>query len=157
MIETKKVDPFFLNSEWFFDLAEKLILQERGNYKALNGIHSVKYTTRKETLRRLSKGKDYMDELFLQNPDITDVASSANMSEFHFYRVFRQAYNITPYQYMLSKRLEYAIFLLKENQHSFSSIASLCGFPNLSTFSKAVKRKYDVPPSKILELLKEKK
>ena len=142
-------DVSFLNKEWFLALAEKIILQEYGMYKALNGISSVKPSTRKETLRRLCVGKDFMDDNFLNNPGVGEIADRASMSEFHFFRSFRQAYSITPYQYMLKRRLEFSKALMAKNDQKLSDIAASCGFPDLFTFSKAFKRQYGLSPSKI--------
>src|SRR4026209_2626773 len=95
----------YLNKEWFLDLAEKIIYHEYGNYLALNGLHSVKLETRKELLRRLKTSKQFINENFLNIDSIGEIATAGNLSEFHFFRSFRQAYGITPYQYILNKRL----------------------------------------------------
>ena len=101
-----------VDKEWFLDLVERIIFHEYGNYLALNSISSVRLETRKEILRRLKTGKQYMDDEFLGIDEVSQVAKACNMSEFHFFRSFRQAFNITPYQYILNKRLELAKELL---------------------------------------------
>jgi len=137
-----------INREWFLDLVEKIVCHEYGNYLALNGIGSVKWSTRKELLQRLQVAKQFMDESFLTVREIAEVATVSNLSEFHFYRSFKEAFDITPYQYLLNKRLEYAKELIGKNNQSLSSIALLCNFPDLFTFSKAFKRQYGFPPSR---------
>lgn len=136
-----------LNKEWFLSLAEKIIYHEYGNYLALNGIRSVRLETKKELLRRLSLAKRYMDETFLQESSIAEIAAYCNLSEFHFFRSYRQAFGITPYQYLLNKRLEFARRMIALHQHSLTEVALHCGFPDLFTFSKAFKRKYGQAPS----------
>ena len=136
-----------VNKEWFLDLVEKIIFHEYGNYLALNGIRSVKSETRKEILRRLKMAKKYMDDEFLGIDEISQVASICNMSEFHFFRSFRQAFAITPYQYLLHKRLELAKDLLQKGELSVTQIAGYCNFPDVFTFSKAFKRQFNNTPS----------
>lgn len=136
-----------VNKEWFLSLAEKIIYHEYGNYLALNGIRSVRLETKKELLRRLTLAKQYMDETFLQERSIAEIAAYCNLSEFHFFRSFRQAFGITPYQYLLNKRLEFARGMIALQQHSLTGVALHCGFPDLFTFSKAFKRKYGQAPS----------
>src|SRR5262249_41762733 len=138
----KKGETWLINKEWFMDLAEKIIYHEYGNYLALNGIHSVKLSTRKEILERLSRGKQYMDDNFMTVADVNEVAVAGNLSEFHFFRSFRQAFNITPYQYLLNKRLEFARQMLEASDFSITEISARCNFPDLATFSKAFKRKF---------------
>ena len=136
-----------INREWFLDLVEKIISHEYGNYVALNSISSIKWSTRKELLQRLHVARQYMNEAFLQIKDIAEVAAFANLSEFHFYRSFKEAFGITPYQFILSCRLTLAKELIRQNNQSLSSIALACNFPDLFTFSKAFKRQFGVSPS----------
>lgn len=140
----------YINKEWFLDLAEKIIFHEYGNYLALNGIQSIKLETRKEILSRLKKAKQYMDDEFLTIDEINQPAAVCNLSEFHFFRTFKQAFRITPYQYLLSKRLMLAKELLLEKQMSVTSVALYCNFPDIFTFSKAFKRQFNVSPSRLI-------
>ncbi|HZI52418.1 MAG TPA: helix-turn-helix transcriptional regulator [Chitinophagaceae bacterium] len=139
-----------VNKEWFLDLVEKIIFHEYGNYLALNSIRSVKMETRKEILSRLKMAKQYMDDEFLNIEEINDVATICSMSEFHFYRSFRQAFNTTPYQYVLTKRLDMSKELLAGGQLSITQIAACCNFPDVFTFSKAFKRHFNITPSGFL-------
>src|SRR5262249_17475536 len=132
------------------DLVEKIIVHEYGNYLSLNGIHSVKLETRKEILSRLKMARRYMDEACLRIDEISDVARNCNMSEFHFYRSFRQAFGVTPYQYLLNKRLELAKDLIHAGNMSMTEIASVCNFPDVFTFSKAFKRQFKVALTRFL-------
>lgn len=140
----------YINREWFLELVEKIIFHEYGNYLALNGLHSVKLETRKEILRRLKTARQFMDDEFLDIDEIKRVATICNMSEFHFYRSFRQAFSISPYQYLLNKRLEFATELIKRGDMPLTNIAAHCNFPDVFTFSKAFKRRFHTAPSRFL-------
>ena len=139
----------YIDREWFLDLVEKIIFHEYGNYLALKGIQSVKLETRKEILHRLKIAKQYMDGEYLSIEEINQVAVFCNMSEFHFFRSFRQAFGISPYQYLLNKRLETARQLIVSGHLSVTDIAAHCNFPDIYTFSKAFKRRYAVAPSRL--------
>jgi AraC-like DNA-binding protein len=142
----------YINEEWFLDLVEKIIFHEYGNYLAMNGIRSVKLETRKEILTRLKIAKQYMDHAYLYIDEISQVATYCNMSEFHFFRSFRQAFDISPYQYLLTKRLGLAKELIVKGTMTITDIASHCNFPDVFTFSKALKRQFRVAPSFILKV-----
>jgi AraC-like DNA-binding protein len=139
-----------VDKEWFLDLVEKVIFHEYGNYLALNGINSVKLETRKELLRRLKIARQYMDDNLLVVDEISQVASACNMSEFHFFRSFKQAFGISPYQYLLKKRLQLAKELVSAGEMSVTAIATYCNFPDLFTFSKAFKRQFSIAPSYLI-------
>jgi len=136
-----------IDKGWFLDLAEKIIYHAYGNYLALNGIQSIKLETRKELLRRLYIGKQYMDENFLTISGIGEVALASNLSEFHFFRSFKQAFGTTTYQYILNKKLELARSMLTNHEIPITEIAATCNFPDLFTFSKAFKRHFGTSPS----------
>ncbi|MEI9909354.1 MAG: helix-turn-helix transcriptional regulator [Bacteroidota bacterium] len=138
-----------IDKEWFLDLVEKIIFHEYGNYLSLNGIRSVKLETRKEILRRLKAAKQYMDDEYLHIDEISQAAIAGNMSEFHFFRSFKQAFGNTPYQYLLNKRLELAKELIVTGNMTITDIAIHCNFPDVFTFSKAFKRRFAVAPSHI--------
>jgi AraC family transcriptional regulator len=138
---------YYVDREWFLDLAEKIVYHEYGNYLSLNGLSSVKLETRKELLKRLNNGKQFINENFLNIDSISEIATACNLSEFHFFRSFREAYGATPYQYILNKRLEVANELIEKNEMSITEISLHCNFPDLFTFSKAFKRRYGISPS----------
>jgi AraC family transcriptional regulator len=139
-----------IDKEWFLDLVEKIIFHEYGNYLALNGIQSVRLETRKEILRRLKNARKYMDDEFLNIKEINQVATVCHMSEFHFFRSFRQAFKCTPWKYILNKRLELAKHLLQAGQLTVTQVAMHCNFPDVYTFSKAFKRNFNISPSGFL-------
>jgi len=133
--------------EWFLDLSERIIYQEYGNYLALKEIKLAKLSTRKEILQRLQQAKEYIDINFLYIKKIKEVADHCRMSEYHFFRRFKEVYKKTPYQYITEQKMHLAKYLLKENKHSISEIALHCNFPDVFTFSKAFKKFYGVAPS----------
>jgi AraC-like DNA-binding protein len=136
-----------LNKDWFLDLIEKIIYKEYGNYLSLKNIHSAKVSTRKEILNRVQKGKAFMDENFLTIGEVKEVSRMCLMSEYHFFRSFKQAYHITPFQYLSNKRLEYAKELLCNDELTVASIAYVCNYPDSFTFSKAFKKRFGMSPT----------
>jgi AraC-like DNA-binding protein len=135
------------NKEWFLDLSERIIYQEYGNYLTPKEIKNVKASTRKEVLHRLQKAKEYIDTNFLQIKEIKEIADHCGMSEYHFFRRFKEVHKKTPHQYITEQKMHLAKYLLKGSKHSISEIALSCNFPDVFTFSKAFKKFYGMPPS----------
>src|SRR5215203_975233 len=129
------------------DLAEKIIYKEYGNYIVLKNIHSIRASTREETLRRLQLGKEYIEENYLTIKEIRQVAEFSNMSEYHFFRSFKQAFGVTPFQYLTAKKMNLAKILVQDRGRKVADVALIWNFPDVFTFSKAFKRYYGVPPS----------
>lgn len=136
-----------LTDESFFSLAEKVIQHEMLVQHSMDNLSAIKSSTRKETLRRLLNGKYFMDENFLTNPGIAEVAREANLSEYYFLRNFKNAFAISPHQYVLDKKLRHAQSLLKKSIPA-QEVAMECCFPDIASFSKAFRKKFGYPPSK---------
>jgi AraC-like DNA-binding protein len=137
-----------LGQEWFYDIMESIVQEEYGTYTSLSNIKSLRASTKKELIRRLKTARDYMDENFLEIESIAEIATAADLSEYHFFRSFRQAFQISPHQYLLRKRLELSEELIKSGHLTLTSVALRCGFPDIFTFSKAYKKKYGISPSR---------
>lgn len=110
----------------------------------MNGTNE---STKKELLRRLEIAKKHMNEKFLTIGEIKEVAEHCNLSVYHFYRSFKMAYGLTPYQYIIEKKMQFAKKLLSDPSMTLSAIADKCGFPDVFTFSKAFKKFYGFSPS----------
>ncbi len=149
LVETirQNKDEVSVNKEWFFEMMEIIIHQEFRTYQALNSIKSLKTSTRKEVYKRVKTGRDYMDDNFLKIESIKQVAMACSMSEYHFFRSFKQVYETSPYQYLLRKRLSLASELFAQQELSLTNIAAYCSFPDLFTFSKAFKKQFKMAPS----------
>jgi AraC family transcriptional regulator len=147
LIKDGRGKEIYLDEEWLLNLSEAIVLNEKNIRVSLNGLRAVRNTTRKEIMKRLLIGKEYMDSNFTHNPKIVDIASFSFMSEFFFYRNFKLAFRTTPYQYILDKKISLAKELMHDENRGFAEIAESCGFPDIFTFSKAFKRKCGFAPS----------
>lgn len=136
-----------VDAAWMYSLVEDVLTQQYGHYLRYQNIRSLRASTRKEIYRRLSIALQYMQENFTQIDNTKEIAQACHMSEYHFLRSFRQAFQITPYQFLQEKRLEHAVDLMKNKELKLTHIAAVCGFSDIFTFSKAFKRKYGVAPS----------
>jgi AraC family transcriptional regulator len=136
-----------VNDSWLFALIDQMILEEFPAYVSFNRFDVAKVSTRKELLKRLLTAKQFMDENFLSNPSISEIAKVGLLSEFHFFRTFKTAFGVSPYRYLLDKRLEYARTLILEAEHPIFKIATIARFSDQFAFSKAFKQKYRVSPA----------
>ncbi len=79
--------------------------------------------------------------------EIQELAELSNLSAEHFSRKFKQAFNISPKRYILSKRIELAKQLLLENL-SVGQVSEQCGFCDLYHFSRTFKQNTGLSPTK---------
>ena len=139
------------NMEFFYTLSEKIIADQIPIFKQLQAIPSIKSSTRKELYRHVLKGKDFIDATFLMPTTIEKIAREACLSEYHFFRLFKSIFNVSPHQYILKKRLEYAQNILIQDKIAVSVAAYDSGFSDIYTFSKAFKKHFGHAPSTLLK------
>src|SRR5438309_3083858 len=77
-----------------------------------------------------------MDRSYAEPLNVRAVAAVAHLSEAHFIRSFRAAFGETPHRYLQRRRVERAMFLLRETHRSITDICLEVGFNSLGTFSR---------------------
>ncbi|MFC4060900.1 helix-turn-helix domain-containing protein [Planomonospora corallina] len=93
-----------------------------------------------ETNRRMLRARDAMDRAYAQPLDVPALARIAHVSESHFNRVFRATFGETPHRYLQRRRVERAMFLLRETDLSVTDICFQVGFGSLGTFSRTFRQ-----------------
>lgn len=82
------------------------------------------------------RARDAMDRAYARPLDIPALARIAHVSEAHFTRTFRATFGETPHRYLQRRRVERAMFLLRETDRSVTDICFEVGFGSLGTFSR---------------------
>lgn len=82
------------------------------------------------------RARDAMDRAYAEPLDVASVAAVAHVSEAHFIRTFRAVFGETPHRYLQRRRVERAMFLLRETERSVTDICMDVGFSSLGTFSR---------------------
>jgi AraC-like DNA-binding protein len=119
---------------------------ELEGYKMSNHIPAKAVVTKRDLLERLKHSLEFMKLHFQDRITLAQLAASAHLSSFHFQRLFKNVYEVTPFQYLSLIRMKKACRLLIKTKISVSSIGSDCGFENQSSFIRLFKRKFKVTP-----------
>jgi AraC-like DNA-binding protein len=89
-----------------------------------------------ELNRRMLRARDAIDRSYAHSLDIPALAAIAHVSEAHFIRTFRATFGETPHRYLQRRRVERAMFMLRETDRSVTEICLEVGFGSLGTFSR---------------------
>ena len=98
-------------------------------------------------LAALRRARDRMDRDHAQPLDVEALARGANMSAGHFSREFRRAYGETPYSYLMTRRIERAMALLRQGELSVTEVCFAVGCSSLGTFSTRFTELVGMSPS----------
>lgn len=97
--------------------------------------------------RRILKVKNYINENYMYDIKLKDLATIANMSDCAFSRFFKIHTGRTLSDYIIDIRLGYATRMLIDTTQSISEISFQCGYNNISNFNRIFKRKRGCSPS----------
>jgi AraC-like DNA-binding protein len=98
-------------------------------------------------LARLRRVRDRIDREHAQPLDVEALARDAHMSAGHLSRQFRLAYGESPYSYLMTRRIERAMALLRRGDLSVTEVCFTVGCSSLGTFSTRFTELVGMPPS----------
>ena len=98
-------------------------------------------------LALLRRVRDRIDREYAQPLDVEALARGVHMSAGHLSRQFRLAYGEAPYSYLMTRRIERAMALLRRGDLSVTDVCFTVGCSSLGTFSTRFTELVGVPPS----------
>jgi AraC-like DNA-binding protein len=100
-----------------------------------------------DDLVRLRRVRDRIDREYAQPLDVEALARGVHMSAGHLSREFRRAYGESPYAYLMTRRIERAMTLLRRGDLSVTDICFTVGYGSLGTFSTRFSELVGMAPS----------
>ncbi|GAA3916792.1 AraC family transcriptional regulator [Litoribacillus peritrichatus] len=97
--------------------------------------------------KRLNAGRDYIANNYQAQLSLAGIAKSANMSPYHFLRVFKDIYGETPNEFLIRLRVEQAKNMLITENFSVSEICEKVGYTSLGSFSSLFLKQVGVAPT----------
>jgi len=131
----------------FNTLAQKMVLSQLEINNKLANIQNTRKTTRIEIFKRVSRVRNFIDDNYLEDLNLEDLASLAFLSKYHFLRCFKHVYGISPYQYVIQRRLAHSQTLLDDSQKTLSEIAYQTGFIDRRAFNRAFRKAFGHLPA----------
>jgi AraC family transcriptional regulator len=135
-------------NELFYSLAESIITDQRLVFNQLSNMSFKKNSTNEDVFRTLLQAKSCIDEHLTENLSLEQISSGAGISKYHFIRLFKNTFGISPYQYQKRKRLEAAKCDLVDGMNIIHT-ALIYNFPDVQSFSKAFKQTFGITPGAI--------
>ena len=100
----------------------------------------IRAATRREVYRRVARATDLLHSNYANGIDLTALAATANMSKYHFLRLFKLVHGLTPHTYLQRKRIGVAVRLLESTRLTVREVAVNVGFADDSTLVRQMRR-----------------
>jgi AraC-like DNA-binding protein len=100
-----------------------------------------------QTHRDLREARDFMRHAYRRPVNLPDISAQANLSPYHFLRVYKQAYGETPHEFLTRLRIERAKTLLAKGSHNVTEACFEVGFSSLGSFSTLFAHRVGLSPS----------
>lgn len=102
--------------------------------------------TKNSYLESINKAIAYIENNAMSDIQLKEIAIQANLSQFHFHRVFKSLTGDTTKEFLTRLRLEKAALKLKNSQQDIGQVAFDCGYQNHETFTRAFKDYFGLTP-----------
>lgn len=102
------------------------------------------------TVRKIKQAKEILIEHFKKPPTIPELARSVQLNELQLKVGFKEIYGNSPYNFLLTHKLEIAKQLLLTGDYQVQEAAYQIGYTNISHFIAAFKKQFGVTPKKLL-------
>ena len=100
-----------------------------------------------QTYRSLTQAREFMRRAYGRPVSLPDVAAQANLSPYHFLRIYKQACGETPHEFLTRLRIERAKTLLAKGSHNVTEACFEVGFSSLGSFSTLFANRVGLSPS----------
>ncbi len=132
--------------EFYYGIAEAFLETHWQINRHLHDLPFKKDETRREIYRRVSRAHNFILDNYHRPIALEDTAREAVLSTFHFTRLYRQTYGITPYQHILKLRIEKAKVMLQKGVPP-TEVAYELSFSDRRAFAKTFKKMTGKSPS----------
>lgn len=133
--------------ELFMEVVGQVLRMLRVRHQLLMNLAQHRENTVTGLMPGLLQARQFIDAHYLEALHTSDIARRAALSEYHFARLFKAAFDITVHQYVLRLRLNHARYLLESSAMSITDVAGVVGYNSLSAFIHAFRVYCGMTPS----------
>ncbi len=141
-------DALWLDEQLRF-LLERMLRAERAHRRITDLIPSTRAATRRELHRRLRLAGSYIHTCYRERIGLKDMAAAAHLSPFHFLRLFKAVYGVTPSMYLNRKRTLAAQRLIRRSSMTMIEIAEYVGFGSRTSLFRHLKAEAGIAPREL--------
>lgn len=117
-------------------------------YEIIGAFQSENEYFSSDKTGKIKIGVDYITENFTKDIKIENVAEMCGISHTYFKKIFKSVFGVSPKNYIINLKIQYACDLIKSKKYKISEIAEMVGYKNVYYFSKSFKNVMGISPGK---------
>lgn len=137
---------FFSLQELEFEFVRQFIFHQLPHLMAYKRLPVLKKSTRNDLYNKMIQAQHLIQDSVYSNVSISEIAHELYISEFRFYHLFKETFQVSPHRFMLQLKMNEALNLFASGQFTWTDIADLLKFADLQSFSKMFKKQFRMCP-----------
>jgi AraC family transcriptional regulator len=132
--------------EEFHGVAVELVSLQKDVLRLADAVPSLRQSTRNELFRRIQRARVLIEDCYVEDLSLEELAAEACLSPYHFHRTFREVYGVTPHQHAQRLRLREAARFLAETDLPIAAVCAKSGFRSVPSFSTLFRSRFRMSP-----------
>jgi len=133
-----------------FEFIKQFLFHQTPFLLAYSKVPAIKKSTRNELFDKMMMAKNMIQDSVYSNITIPEICKALFLSEFRFFHLFKETFQVSPHKYLLQIKLNEAISLYRTNLYNWTEIANKLQFADVQSFSKLFKRHFRMSPTAYL-------
>ncbi len=133
--------------EMEYEFIRQFLFHQTPFLVAYKQVPAIKRSTRNELYTKMVEAKNILQDSIYTHISIKELATMLFLSEYRFFHLFKETFQITPHKYLLQLKMNEAILLYRKNSSSWTEIANRLEFADVQSFSKIFKKHFRMSPS----------
>lgn len=132
--------------EMEYEFARNFVFHQLPHLLAYQRIPALKKSTRLDLYGKMIVARNQLQDSVFSQVAIAEIARNLYISEFRFFHLFKETFQISPHRFLLQLKMDEALKLFQSGHYSWTEIADLLKFADLQSFSKMFKKQYRMSP-----------
>lgn len=135
-------------------LFETLLILRGDLMRLVAKVPATRLATKKEIYKRIAHSVDFILSHPFESINLDELSRMACLSKFHYLRAFQEIHGLSPHRFVVRNRVQKSAEMIRRSSLPISDISAMCGFSDLSDFSRTFKRWMTLSPEKFRQVVK---
>lgn len=154
LYELIRRDSFFSLQEMECEFIRNFIFHQTPHLLAYKNIPALKRSTRNELYTKMITARNLIQDSIYSPVSISTIARSLYISDFRFYHLFKDTFQVSPHRFFIYLKMQEALRLYNLRTFTWTEIAEKLHFADVQSFSKVFKKCFRLSPSAYAAALK---